>query len=308
MLRRLVLILTLLLAALPALAQEGGGGGSDDPELTPAQKKEADALDGLQRKASEAIEAKDYKTAAEVYRELCAKLDQSTLPADGLVDFKQLDHYNYACCLSRIGAKDDAIKEFAKSVDAGYFEWDHIAKDDDLDAIRELDAFKKAVDDGKKLEIDRLVAQVKENKPPFEFALKATTLDGKKVTLEDWKGKVLAIQIVEPATDETFEGSDVLAQALKDLKDKGFDVLGVSVGADSETTKATAERKGWALPLATSKTNAAIKAAFLHHAHFIIIDKDGKVRVAARGIFQAEALEKAVAPLLAGEASGAEKK
>ena len=112
--RALALSLTLLLALSPAFAQEGEGGDDQGPKLTDAQKKEADALDALQRKSAEAIEAKDYKAACEVYGELVKKLDASTLPADGLVDFKQLDHYNYACCLSRIGAKDDAIKEFAK--------------------------------------------------------------------------------------------------------------------------------------------------------------------------------------------------
>ncbi|MDE6696447.1 MAG: retroviral-like aspartic protease family protein [Muribaculaceae bacterium] len=49
--------------------------------------------------------------------------------------------YNLACIYSRLGMKQDAVKYFAKAVDAGYDNYVHAREDYDLDLIREMEEF-----------------------------------------------------------------------------------------------------------------------------------------------------------------------
>src|SRR5207302_7715417 len=139
------------------------------------------------------IQAEDYEAGAKVFKKLCEKLDKTGLPQKLVADMKTNAHYNYACCLSRTNAKDEAVKEFARSVELGFFDWKHIAEDKDLDALRESDDFKKAVENGKKLEIEKIVAQAKSGSSPFKFALDVKDTEGTARTLDSYKGKVLLV-------------------------------------------------------------------------------------------------------------------
>src|SRR2546423_9552683 len=108
----------------PVHAQEGDEeeGG---PELTDAQKKEIDSIRKTQAKAEESIQNKDYEAGVKIFKKLAEKLENAKLPEKITSNiqwkmWKQNARYNYACCLSRTGAKDEAVKEFVKSIDLGF--------------------------------------------------------------------------------------------------------------------------------------------------------------------------------------------
>src|SRR5205814_2009683 len=62
-------------------------------------------------------------------------------------------HYNYACGFLLSDKKELALKEFAVSIELGFWDWEHIEKDIDFDPICDEDDFKKAITHGKALEV-----------------------------------------------------------------------------------------------------------------------------------------------------------
>lgn len=282
-----------------AFAQEGGDEGDDGaPQLSEEQRKELRSILQTQRKADETIQGEDYDAGAKVYKKLVEKLEKSSLPEKLLGDMKQNAHYNYACCLSRTGVKDEAVKEFARSVELGFFDWKHIAEDKDLDAIRDGDDFKKAVENGKKLEIDRLVAQAKLGSSPFSFSFDVKDQDGKARTPESYKGKTLLVVFFNAARDESFDGAAVYQKAAESLKDAGLEVLGLVFDGENDGVKELAQKHKISFPLATTDL-AKVKEALEKGGGALVFDGSGKVRVAAPGIYQVEAID-AIAKALAG--------
>jgi hypothetical protein len=291
-----------------AIAQEEGGDEGDDsgPKLTDAQKKEAQEIGKLEKEANDTIEGKNYAEGAKAFKALCDKIDASTIPADLLKGAGANAHYNYACCLSRTGAKDDAVKEFQKSMNLGFIDWLHIDTDDDLDAIREMDSFKKVVADGKKAEIDALVAQLKKD-CPAQLKLKAKSTDGKKLNLATYTGKVLVVVFLLQGEDAQ-NTIQVINKAAKKLKDKGIEFLALVPGeADEDQLAQVTEELKIKLPLATTKVSDNVKDTIKKGGAVCIIDATGKTRAVARGVFQIEAVDAVTAPLVA-EAGSADKK
>jgi hypothetical protein len=310
----LALALSLGFAFAPSLAPRlhAQEDEEEDPAqaLTPEQKKELQALGRAQQKADEAIQSEDYEAGVKVFKKLCDKLDQSKLPEKMIWQAKYLAHYNYACCLSRTGAKEDAVKEFGRSVELGFFDWKHIGKDADLDALRELDSFKKAVEDGKKLEVEKLASQVKSGKPAIQlFAFDGEDKDGNKKSLASYKGKVLVLGIANAAREEQLvDEASHLQKASDELKEKGLEVALLLFGTEKDGLDDLAKRLKTKFELLVGgDPSESLKAALRSGQTVFIVDRAGKVRATAPSVHQAEAIIAAAKPLL-DEAAGEEKK
>ena len=80
--------------------------------------------------------------AAKRYPEACTYLGRARkiAPKDAGVA------YNLACAQARAGRKDEALKTFAESVELGFKDVEHIKKDDDLETLRESEAYKKVIE------------------------------------------------------------------------------------------------------------------------------------------------------------------
>ncbi|HZU95424.1 MAG TPA: TlpA disulfide reductase family protein [Planctomycetota bacterium] len=314
MIRKTLLLLALVaglgLAPRCALAQDEA---PRRQRLSEEQQQEYQDILEAQQEAGQAIEGaeKDYGKGAKLYKKLCEKVDAATdLPKSLLSEIKLNAHYNYACCLSRTDKKDDAVKEFKASVELGFFDWEHIKKDDDLDAIRDMDSFKQVVEDGKKLECDRMAKRVASGNSPFKFDFDVSSLDGKKLSPEKLQGKVVVACIFFDG-QEGFQSAPALEQLHQAYKDKGVQVLGLGVGRDAdameeETAKKIVKKTGVTFPVAVTEPTDTMKTALARSCFLVIMDKTGKVRAAAWGGFQLAALEAAVKPLL--DEAGGEKK
>ncbi len=294
-----------LLPAVHAQDDDGEDEGAG-PKLTDEQKKELQAIAKSEARAAEAIQSQDYEAGAKAFKKLCEKADKSTLPEDIIGQIKVNAHYNLSCCLSRIKSNDEAVSEFVKSVELGFFDWKHIAEDEDLNNVRDTDSFKKAVDDGKKLEIDRLAAQVKADKAAFKLSFEAVGADDKKIGLDAYKGKVLVLLVLIRNRDgsineESLHTISALNKANESLKGKGVEFLALAGAPDADSLKSigTEAKVKFTLGRFEGEESAAgMKDALLKGAYFMIVDPAGKVRAYARGAFQGEAVEGAVKPLL----------
>jgi hypothetical protein len=295
---------------LPAVhAQDDDGedeGGSTGPKLTDEQKKELQAIGKSEQRAAEAIQSQDYEAGAKAFKKLCEKVDKSTLPEEILGQVKVNAHYNLSCCLSRIKSNDEAVAEFVKSVELGFFDWKHISEDEDLNNVRDLDSFKKAVDDGKKLEIDRLASQVKGDKAPFKLSFEATGTDDKTIKLDAYKGKVLVLLVLirnpdGSVNEESIHTVSALNKANENLKGKGVEFLALVGAPDADSLKSIGSdaKVKFTLGRFESRESAAgMNEALTKGGFFIVVDPSGKPRAYARGAYQSEAVEAAVKPLL----------
>ncbi|MBN1421983.1 MAG: redoxin family protein [Planctomycetes bacterium] len=114
--------------------------------------------------------------------------------------------YNIACAYSLMGEKGKAVEWLGKSVDLGYMDRAHTEADDDLEAIRDTDGYKKALAGMDELLLKRYeetIVKAKEElaknyeKPDglFAFDFSLTGIDGKPLKLSDLKGKVVLCDI-----------------------------------------------------------------------------------------------------------------
>ncbi len=133
------------------------------------------------------------------YAELMRKLRATSKPMSP-PERKLLEEalYNEACTYAVEGKKEQAMKSLTEAVNAGFDQSETIATDLELDSLRRLPEFQKLK---KKVE-EKAVAQAKEhakealaNTKPFKFDFELPDLNGKKVALADFKGKVTIVDI-----------------------------------------------------------------------------------------------------------------
>jgi len=184
--RSLIALSLVLLCAAPVVAQE-------PPAITTYKK--------LLKEANDLYTAKDYVKSAARYEKAIAVVDEN-FPVRG----KQLTinpHYNAACCYSLAGQTEKAVGHFAKALEAGFKDWDHIKKDTDLNSIRETAGFKAAIAKAKagageehdKAEGLPKGALSKGAMFPFKFELPSIIDPSKTLSLAALKGKVVIVDV-----------------------------------------------------------------------------------------------------------------
>lgn len=305
-LRRLALALGLIATFSAAAAAQGVPEGSGD--LT---KEEIDILkpiDELGEKAFKELEAKTYEPALAHYKEAAEQLEKAKVRPELKKVRSQLIHYNTACGLSLTGKKDEAVKEFTRSVDDGYWLWSDIAKDKDLDAIRNEDGYKKAIEAGKateKIAIDahekKLPAELKKSiagKPLAPVDIDATGLDDKPITLDDFHGKALIVHYFSTTDDSAFPEIPQLMKLYEKYHDKGLEIVGVGFG-ERDALADYVKTKGmkWAVaPIAAA--DRRLERAVERHSQILFLDRGGNVRARAGAFFSYDPLDEAVQLLL----------
>ena len=97
--------------------------------------QDEDQLQQISRELPKLFEKKDW--------------DGALKACDKLIELKpgsQDGHYNRACCLARLGKKDEALAALAKSVELGFKDAGHIAEDPDLESLHAEQRFKDVLD------------------------------------------------------------------------------------------------------------------------------------------------------------------
>jgi len=105
-----------------------GGGRKSSRRATAAER-------GYALRASQALQQRRYREAAAAFKALLATYDTAPTP-----------WYNYACCLARLGRKQEALAALKKASGAGFRDARHAAADPDLASLRGDPAFRKLLD------------------------------------------------------------------------------------------------------------------------------------------------------------------
>lgn len=101
-----------------------------------AEETDGQSVKEILNQASELYRAKEYDKAVELYETVLDSIKE---------DGRQL--YNAACTYSLAGEKQRAIELLRLTIEAGWDDYDHMARDTDLDNIREEPEFKELVAD-----------------------------------------------------------------------------------------------------------------------------------------------------------------
>jgi len=136
-----------------------------------------------------------YKESIEAFQKAQEAAPKNPIPA-----------YNIACAYSRMGEKEKAVEWLSKSVDLGYSDRAHTEADSDLDAIRDTEGYKKALDRMDEIVQKRSAQAIEKAKEdlakgfeeaeglfPIDFSLAG--IDGKPLALKDLRGKIVLCDI-----------------------------------------------------------------------------------------------------------------
>jgi thiol-disulfide isomerase/thioredoxin len=141
-------------------------------------------------------------------------------------------------------------------------------------------------------------------------AVELDLLDGGKLSLADYKGKVVVLDFWATWCPPCVEGLPVVSKIAADLKDKGVVFFAVNQQESPETIRKFLEKKGLKIPVALDKGKAARAYAVSGIPQTVLIGKDGTVQAVHVGYDEEEGKKVAaeMKKLAAGEKLAPEKK
>lgn len=301
--RALPLAIALAIGAPLVLSPARVATAQDGEDEEPAQGGAAQKLAQLNQKGVEALTAKRYDEGLKAFHEMLAVLEKEGkgLKAEVVNEYKKLAEYNLACGYSLSGQKNEAIEHFDKSVKLGFWDWSHIEKDTDLDAVRGEEKFKSALAAGKELQKTRAkdsVAKLLSKEPLFDYPLSTRPLKSeKKVKLDDYAGKVVIVDLfteIEGGRGGSAEAVE-LGKLWKEKKEKGVEVVGLFLmrgagGGEGDDQRSQAadviDQLGIPYPVGLCSEAQLKRAKLTLRGDFpctLILDKGGKLRAKLTG-------------------------
>lgn len=214
---------------------------------------------------------------------------------------------------ARGGKADEAIAMLQAAVDAGLDNVDVLNDQEDFDGVRERAEFKAIVDNLQQKLVERAEAEAKEllaTHEPFEFDFSLQNLDGETVSLADYKGKVLVVDIWGTWCPPCRKEIPHLVELHKTYRDEGFEIVGINdernLGISAEEAppviREFAKEHGitYTCVIATDEVIEQVPD-FQGFPTTLFIDRAGKVRAKAVGYRPYANLEAIVKQLLSEE-------
>lgn len=289
------LLSTLLLLGGTILAQEDEIDAETHQKLTESSQNALKAFrDGRYQESIEAFNT---------FESLLPKSEQYAMT-------RAHAHYYLASAHSNLDQKKEALKHLEEAMKNGYTEFDRIRSDEDLNAIRKGEEFEKLIVKYEKIALEKL------QKAFAGFKLEKKTLDGKKITLADQKGKVVLLNLWGTWCPPCRAEIPHFVDAVEKYGEKGFQIIGLTFERTPSLEQATSRTRDFAkqnkinYPLVVIDqdylgTIPAFQGSFPTSYFF---GRDGKIRkVKVGGIHMAE-LESLIKPLLAEKAPETKKK
>lgn len=256
-----------------------------------------EAKDPKARKAS--IPA--FLRSADAARKLKAEAKELS-PREGQVVAEVF--YNAACSLALDGKPDAAVATLKEAVDSGFTQDQVIEQDDELASLRKRPDYLAVLKAIQAKQAEVVLKLMKENKP-FGFAFNLPGLDDKKVSLADYKGKVVIVDIWGTWCPPCRAEVPHFVELYKEYKDKGLEIVGINCneeGTPAEVKKTIreflAENKVPYTCVIDDGTTEAKVPDFQGYPTTLFLDRTGKVRLKLVGGYEKGALEAAVKALL----------
>lgn len=247
-----------------------------------------------------------FKQSAKALREGAATYDKE-LPGG----FTGPIFYNEACALAKEDDVEGAMASLEEAINSGFSDFGLLGSDSDLEAVRAVDGFEDKLKAWETAAAEAAKAHAIEELAngetfPFEFTL--TDIDGAEVSLADYKGKVVIVDIWGTWCPPCREEIPSFIKLQDKFGDKGFQMLGLNYerGASEEANIKLvvdyAKENGINYPCIMG--DAATRAQVPDFGGFpttMFVDKTGKVRLKAVGLHDYGYLEAIVSELLAEE-------
>ena len=175
------------------------------------------------------------------------------------------------------------IKEAPTSPQIAYFLARHAYKFDYPTLVALRKSLDPSLDNNPYLkELDGAIAQSAKIQPGAEAPeVDLVDVQGKKVSLKDFRGKKLLIDFWASWCPDCRKASPKLVALYKEYKDKGLEILSVSLDEDLEAWQAAISKDQYTWPQALAKgvwkSDAAQTYALRWIPTAILLDKDGKI-------------------------------
>jgi thiol-disulfide isomerase/thioredoxin len=223
--------------------------------------------------------------------------------------------YNGACTLAIDGKPEKAVAMLKEAFDAGFNELPTFEKDEELDSLRKRDDFKaieKSVKEKKDAAEKKQAEEAKVDVPKlfkehkaFAFNFNLPDVDGKKLALDDLKGKVVIVDFWGTWCPPCRKEIPHFVGLYKDYKDKGLEIVGLNYNEEGtpdevkKTIKAfLAENKvPYRCIVGDDKTQDQVPD-LQGYPTTLFLDRTGKVRLKIEGAHDKEVLEEIVKTLL----------
>jgi thiol-disulfide isomerase/thioredoxin len=277
------------------------------------------------------IQSKEYAKAIEEFNKVLE--DKETVEGA-----RPIVTYDIGCCHALLGQKEKAVEFVVKSIDLGFYDFDHIKQDDDLKSVRDdakiaeamkrnqakkdaLDAeMKKKRDEASKKALEAAHAKLADPAGAgFEFKFDFKTLDGKPISNKEIAGRVAIVDIWGTWCPPCRAEIPHFVELMKIHKNDPFVIVGLNdedkrgnVDAEECAKKAVDFAKEFKInyPLALIDSNTRNQVPnFRGYPTTLFLDRTGKVRLVQVGSESLEFLDSIVKDLLAeGSTKGGDAK
>ena len=218
------------------------------------------------------------------------------------------------------GRLDRAVEVIKESNEVGFEPFDAIEREPKLVKLREYPAYKSMVAGVRAEALAQAresVAKLFQNAPKYDFAFNTRDLDDKPLTLDQFRGKVLLVDLWGTWCKPCLETIPGLIQLRQKYADRGFDVIGFDYEqSEQDPEKAAPAVKAFvkksAIPYRIAMLTEELQARIPNLEGFptsILIDRNGKVRLqlTGGGPSAVSTLDSAVQVLLDEPAGAADK-
>ena len=208
-------------------------------------------------------------------------------------------HYYIACAYSRLQKVDDAVRNLGKSMELGMRDFQFIAQDKDLDAIRKSPGYILVIKKYRAVEERKL--------QDFDFELIA--LNGKKIAKKDFIGKVVVADLWGTWCPPCRMGIPHFVALQRKYGKDGLQIIGLnserarSPKAAENTVRQFIKQNGINYPCAIATEDVLKTVPDLRgFPTTLFIGRDGRVRSKITGYHDLAKLESIIKPLLAEKA------
>ncbi|MGE0605858.1 MAG: redoxin domain-containing protein [Pirellulales bacterium] len=227
-------------------------------------------------------------------------------------DMAAKTYYNEACAQAVDGETEQALATLTEAFEAGYDNFEELEADDDLASVRELPEFAPMLSDQveKAEEAARAFAQEELAKgETYDFDFSLPNLEGKTVTLAEFKGKVVIVDIWGTWCPPCRMEVPHFVALQDEFKEQGLEIVGVNYesGDDDEVKEAIdgflkTQPINYTLLIGDDATKDQIPD-MQGYPTTLFIDRTGKVRLQIVGYHPKRQLAALVKELLAEPAA-----
>jgi peroxiredoxin len=126
-----------------------------------------------------------------------------------------------------------------------------------------------------------------------------TTMDGKEVSLDDYKGKVVMLNFWGSWCEPCREEMPALESVYEKYKDQGFVVLGINIAETEFTANAFTKQMGTTFPILMDRQRDVVKLYdVVPIPSSFFIDRQGMIKKKIEAPLTVEQLEQIVRPML----------